>query len=161
MDEHPLHPPPSLRITDLIETGGDDPRSVENEEDREDGAGDERDAARRRRLERLRGRPAGEPVRNVVDEVLHPPSQVNLTQEVRILLELGGAFGRGILQAVGGLAHVVDDPVADEADGAQTRDHEEQHHDARGSHRDPNSTAGYTSTAIAPATSTQAITRSE
>ena len=56
----------------------EDPRPVEQEEDREDEPGDERDAARRRRLERLRGRSARESLRDVVDEVLHAPPEVDL-----------------------------------------------------------------------------------
>ena len=131
LHEHPLDALPPLRIADLVEAAVEDPRPVEHEEDREDQAGDERDASRRRRLQRLGGRSAREPLRDVVDEVLHPAREMDLAQQVGVLLELRGPTRRGFLEAVGRLAHVVDEPVAHEADRAEPDDHEQHHHQDR------------------------------
>ena len=76
------------------------------------------DAARGRGPERFRAPTTREPVRDVVHQVLHAPAEVYLPQHVGVLLELGGALRRGLLQPVRCGRDVVHEPVAHEPDRA-------------------------------------------
>ncbi len=130
--ENTFDTPALYRIADLVDAATEDPRPVDQEEDREDQTGQERDAPRRGRFEHLRGGPAGQPFGKVVDETLHAFAELQLAQQVGVLLELRCSAGSEPLERVRLLSDVIYQPVADEADRAEPDQHDEQHHQTTG-----------------------------